>query len=161
MKTPSIKTVALSVLLLLGTFGILSGCKSPSLEAGGPYTYTQTNHVGTNVVITAVSDLQLYQADVSFQTAYKAAIAVCNFELQNRDYLWKISPNIKHTIDKIRPQIWRAQVDYTTARTAYIANPTPAGLSGVDAVVAKIQQLLVATTSAITVDSTRTNSVTN
>lgn len=133
-----------------------TACNKTTLAPGGPYSYSQTNQDGT---VTVVSDLQLYQADVSFRTAYLAAYTVCNIEFQNRNYFYSISPSIKHAIDKIRPLIWQAQVDYTTARTAYLAHPTPAGLSGVDGVVAKIQQLLIAVTAAL--GTTNAPSITN
>jgi len=138
---------------------VAPGCKNTSLAPGGPYSYSTTNVVGSNTVVTTVSDLQLYQADVSFETAYKAAFTICNIEFQNRDYFWKISPSIKHSIDKIRPLVWESQGEYTTARAAYIAHPTPAGLTGVDAVVAKIQQLLIAATAAL--GTTNTPSITS
>lgn len=142
----SLKHLSLSICLTaLMVVGFL-GCGKTTLAPSGPYTSTYTNVDGT---ITTVSDLQLYQADLAFQTAYRAAFTVCNIEFQNRNYFYSLSPSIKHAIDKIRPLIWQAQVDYTTARTAYILHPTPTGLTGVDEVVSKIQQLLIAATAAL------------
>lgn len=131
------------------TVALFVGCGKSSLAPGGAYSFAQTNGMGSNAVVSIRADLQLYQADVTFQTAYKAAVTICDFELKNRTYLWNISPSIKHTIDRIRPQIWEATKAYTSARDAYILNPTPVGLAGVDAVIAKIQQLLVAATAAL------------
>lgn len=126
-----------------------TACKTPKLEAGGAYAQSVTNTVGTNLVITATSDLTLYSADAAFELAYKTLDAVFLIERNNRQYLWNLSPNIKHTMDSIRVTAQQVVNEYADARTAYLAHPTPLGLTGVQAVLAKIQQLLFVANAAI------------
>ena len=127
----------------------LSACKTPKLAPGGAYTASVTNYVGTNAIITTTSDLTLYTADASFALAYRTLDAAFLIERNNRDYLWKLSPNIKHTMDKVRVEAQKVVNDYIAARAAYLANPTPVGLTGVQSVLAVIQQLLFAANAAI------------
>ena len=127
----------------------LVACTSPKLAPNGPYTSSTTNLVGTNLVITTSSDLALYAADSSFELAYKALDAVFLIERNNRAYFWNLSPAIKHTIDKIRVSAQQVVNDYAAARIAYLANPTAAGLTGVQAVLAQAQQLLFAANAAL------------
>lgn len=159
-----------SLVFAFGIFVFLNGamlltftsCKTPSLATGGPYTTPAlTNTLGTNItVIAAHSDLQLYQADASFRAAYAAMDAIFQTEFKNRDYFYNLSPSIKHTLDKIRPIAQQVVNDYTVARAAYMANPTPAGLTGVQALLARLQQLVVAATAAVgQITASTTNSV--
>lgn len=136
------------------------GCNSPSLQSGGAYSYSTTNLVAgtTNWVVTTTADLQLYQADTAFKLAYDTLNAVFLIERNNRTYLWNISPGIKHTLDSIRPGADKAVDEYLAARAAYIANPTPAGLTGMTAIITKIQQALFAANAAIGVGTITTNS---
>jgi hypothetical protein len=75
---------------------------------------------------------------------------VFRFERDNRDNLWKLSPDIKHTLDKIRPDAAQAVQTYAAARKAYIANPTPTGLSMLNTILAKVQQVSAAAAAAVT-----------
>lgn len=136
--------------LLLASIAVacltLAACKHPTLEKGGAYTYSTTNAAG---VVSTTSDLTLYTADAAFESAYKTLDTVFAIERNNRDYFWKLSPAIKHTLDKIRPTAQQVVNDYAASRTAYLANPTPVGLTGVQAVLAQIQQLVFAATAAV------------
>lgn len=123
----------------------LTACKT-NLAPGGAYNPSVTNSAG---VVTSTPDIALYNADAAFKTAYDSLNLVFETEYKNRDYFWKLSPDIKHTLDKIRPEAQAAVNDYAAARTAYKANPPVVGLTGVNAVLAKIQQLLIAATSAV------------
>ena len=141
---------------------LITACKTPKLAPGGAYTGSVTNIVGTNLVITATSDLALYSADSSFALAYKTLDAIFLTERNNRDYFWKVSPQIKHTLDKVRVQAQKVVSDYAAARTAYIANPTPAGLTGVQSVLAQIQQLVFVGNAVLgQIISTNAPSITN
>lgn len=149
-------SICLTALLAVG----FVACKSSSLAPGGAYAPYQTNGIGSNVTVTVNADMALYDSDLAFQTAYKTLDTLFQFELNNRQFLWNLSPSIKHTLDRIRPEAWTAVQEYTAARTAYIANPTPSGLTGVNQVVAKVQQLLIAATAAIGTQTTAgTNSI--
>lgn len=123
--------------LLLLAMPLAFGCKS-TLESGGAYA-----PVGQS------ADMPLFVADSAYQLAYTALDTVFTVEQQNRDLLWKVSPTIKHTLDSIRPQAVTVNSDYLKARTTYIANPTPANLSGVQVVLAKIQQLAITAQSVL------------
>jgi len=140
---------------------LITACKTPKLAPGGAYTTTITNMVGTNIVLTSTSDLGLYTADSSFKLAYQTLDTVFTFERNNRQYLWNLSPAIKHTLDQVRAQAWPIVGEYVTARAAYLANPTPAGLTGVNAVLAKIQQLVFAANAVLSTSTPTTNSVTH
>lgn len=125
------------------------GCKTPKLEAGGAYVYSVTNMVGTNLVITSTSDIGLYTADSAFKLAYQTLDLVFNLELNNADYFWKISPEIKHSLDKVRAVVDKAVPEYLAARAAYISNPSSPGLSGLNAILAKITQCVFAAQAAV------------
>lgn len=124
-------------LLSLAIPGI--GCKS-TLETGGAYAQTNT-----------LPDLQFYQIDAAYDFAYSTIDAAFKFEKDNRQTLWKISPEIKHSLDKIRPQAVLADREYLAARAAYMANPTPAGLSVLQTALSKAQQLTAAAQAAVAV----------
>ena len=153
------KLILVPILTLALCLGF-TACNKSSLAPGGAYTTSVTNVVGTNIVVTTTSDIGLYDADLSFQLAYKTLDAAFSIEMNNRAYLWNISPNIKHTLDQVRVQAQAAVGDYVKARAAYIANPTPTGLTGILAVVAKVQQLLFAANAAIGTTTNSINSVT-
>jgi hypothetical protein len=63
--------------------------------------------------------------------------------------LWKVSPQIKHTLDGLRTQVVHAEIKYALARKAYIANPVPANLDTLREVLAKARQLNAAATAVI------------
>lgn len=119
-----------------------SGCAS-KLASGGAYAPTREviSNGQTNIVATAAPDKGFFVADAAFDLAYSAVDAAFNFEKNNRLLLWQISPEIKHTLDKLRPQAFNAVQQYALARDAYMANPTPAGLDGLKTALGKMQQL--------------------
>lgn len=128
-----VRLLLLAALAYCGALA-LSGCKA-SLQSGGAYAPAGQ-----------APDLAFYVADAAYQVAYQTVDAAFTFEHNNRAFLWGVSPNIKKTLDGIRPDAVKANGDYLHARAVYLANPTPAGLSGVQAILVKIQQL--ATTAA-------------
>lgn len=140
LKSP--KTMWAKVILYTVLYwGIIAcggtGCKA-TLQQGGAYNLTGS-----------APDMPLFVADTAYQLAYNTIDAVFTTERNNRAFLWSLSPKIKQSLDAIRPQAVAANQDYLKARTAYIANPTPANLSGVQAVLAKIQQLATAAQAAL------------
>jgi len=128
----------LNLLLLVGLISCCSmihtGCKS-TLAIGGAYA------PGTNGISTTQPDLAFYLTDSSYDVAYAALEAAFKFERDNRPALWSLSPIIKQTLDKIRPTALQASNEYLLARAAYMANPVPANLSGLQTALAKMQQL--------------------
>ncbi len=89
----------------------------------------------------AQPDMALFTADSAFKLAYTGIDLVFAFERDNRAMLKALSPDIKATIDIVRPQAVACRNAYAKARTTYIANPTPAGLDRLNSVISKIQQL--------------------
>ncbi len=111
------------------------GCKT-TLEPGG--AYAPTNSLGQVIY----NDTGLALADTSYKLAYETTLAVFRFERQNRAALWAISPEIKHTLDKARVQVQGIDRRWAEARQMYKLNPTPAGLSVLQTVLAEIQRIL-------------------
>jgi hypothetical protein len=93
--------------------------------------------------------MAFYTVDATYDLAYSTLDAAFKFERDNRALLWKASPTIKHTLDAVRPQAVQVNAEYLTARAAYIANPIPAGLSTLQSILAKVQQLSVTATAAL------------
>lgn len=114
-----------------------TGCKS-TLEPGGAYAPAGQ-----------APDKAFFAVDAAFDIAYSAVDAAFNFEKTNRQLLWKISPEIKHVMDKVRPQALVVAREYTEARRAYLLNPTPSGLTQLQTILSRLQQLSVAVTSAL------------
>lgn len=125
-----------------------SGCKS-SLQSGGAYAPDPTTNAVTGVVTQIASDKPFFIVDGAFYLAYSAVDAAFTFERDNRATLWALSPEIKHALDRIRPQAVIARNEYIAARKAYIANPTPSGLDTLNTILAKIQQLQATATAVI------------
>ena len=101
----------------------------------------------TNQAVSA--DLAFYTTDAAFLLAASTLDTVFRFEKDNRDNLWKLSPDIKHTLDKIRPDAAQAVATYAAARKAYMSSPTPTGLSLLNTILAKVQQVSVAAAAAV------------
>lgn len=140
------KRLILSLGCIAALFLTAASCRQARLEPGGAYTSSITNAAGT---VTTTADLALYNADTAFEASYKTLDMVFLIERNNRDYFWKISPAIKHTLDKVRTSAQQVVNDYAAARTAYLANPTPAGLTGLQAVLAQLQQVVFAANAVI------------
>lgn len=113
----------------------LPGCKT-QLETGG--AYAPTNSVGQ---VVQAPDVAFFQVDSAFDLAMSLANSVFNIERDNRAFLESINPNIKHSLDAIRPNAKLAAAEYATARKAYKATPTPAGLTALETALAKIKQV--------------------
>lgn len=128
--------------LLLLSVGLMlwpgASCNQARLEPGGFYAQTNT-----------VPDLTFYQVDATYDFTSYALIAAFSFEKQNRDALWKINPNIKHTLDQLRPQFVEYGRQYLKARDAYKAMPVPANLTVMQQVLAKMQQLAASANAVI------------
>jgi hypothetical protein len=158
LKATAVNTLVSAVVALmfgLGALGLATGCGSGRLEQGGAYapgiTTVVTNANGsfiTNFVATGTADLQLEQADAAFALAASAMDAVFKIELENRAYLWKLNPNIKHTLDKLRPQVVAAEAAYGRARIAYQANPGPGTITSLQSGLAEVQALIGAVQAA-------------
>ena len=123
---------------------LVPACSTTKLEPGGAYA-----PAGTNGVAVVAPDYAFFIADSSFDLAYSALDAAFTFERDNRALLWNVSHKIKHTLDQLRPQALTVRNQYIAARVAYIANPTPAGLSTLQTALAKIKQLSAAAQAAL------------
>ena len=136
--------------LLAVTLGT-AGCKTPRLEPGG--AYSPTNSVGQVIY----KDVGLAVADASYKFTYESALAVFRFERENRAEIWKLAPGVKRSLDKLRPNVVEVNRRWAIARQAYKVNPTPAGLTTLQTILAELQRLLpvvqaelVPVTSALT-----------
>ena len=125
----------LSFILLVAALAIY-GC-GKTLEPGGAYAPPNVK-----------PDMTFYVIDAGFDLAYSTVDAAFKFEKDNRLMLWQLSKNIKTTLDKVRPEALMIRNEYAKARTAYEANPTPDGLTGLQVVLKKMQQL-AATANAL------------
>ncbi len=146
MLRKTFTVLCLSVLALAFSAGpvLLSGCRTPQLESGG--AYAPTNSVGQ---ASAAPDPEFYAVDATFSLDYGLVQAVFQFERDNRPYLWGLDPNIKRTLDGLRPQVVEAVQNYFVGRDAYKANPTPAGLSTLQTVAGRMKQV-AASAQAVT-----------
>jgi hypothetical protein len=94
-------------------------------------------------------DLAFYVADSAFDLANATVDVAFTFEQQNRITLWQLNPNIKRTLDKIRPEAWQVRVTWATARKEYKANPVPSGLTILQGTLAQMQRLAAAAAAAL------------
>lgn len=147
-------------MLALGIFA--TGCASNRLEPGGAYdpvtTTIATNLSGQVITNTAVlyePDIVFFQIDSAFDIAYSAVDGAFKFERDNRLLLWKISPDVKHSLDKARPVVLQVAREYAVARKAYQASPTPAGLSTLQLSLSKMQSVS-ASAQAVIADVNKT-----
>ena len=151
MKTRNTLIVFVSLgLLALGLIG--SGCKA-TLEQGGMYSPGTTNASGV-FLPSQMPDLLFYQTDAGYSLARGVITGAFDFEYQNRALLWKVSPNIKHALDQIRPLWVDANNRYLAARAVYLANPVPAGLSNLQTILSEISRLATSATAAIPASAT-------
>lgn len=147
-------SILVSVLSFIVGFVLVfggSGCRK-TLEPGGAYApATFATNQTTGVITTnriSQADMAFYTIDAAFRMAYSATKAVFDWEMDNEAFLWGVSPQIKKTLDGIRPQATDAVLRFGIAREAYKANPTPAGLDTMQTLLAKMQQFQ-ATASAL------------
>ena len=142
----TIAEIVITVTMLVAI--ALMGCKSGKLELGGAYRPSTTNAAG-QVVDAAAPDYAFFVCDLAFSTAYSAVDAALTFEKNNRKLLWGVSPEIKHTLDKIRPVAWSAVQKYSRARRVYLTSPTPAGLSTLQNLLSEIQKIAASAQAAL------------
>lgn len=140
----------LTLVALTLSFGV--GCKSSSkLEPGGAYAPARpvVENGQTNMVATAAPDKGFFVADAAFDLAYATVNAAFQFERDNRAWLFQVSPDIKHSLDKIRPEAVNVAKTYGEVREAYERNPTPAGLTQLQTILGQMQRLTVAAQAAL------------
>lgn len=133
-------------LLLIAIATLAFSCTSNKLQPGGAYA-------PTNTVVAVAPDIGFYTVESSFLLAESVVQTAFKFERDNRDMLWKISPDIKHTLDKIRPVSVEAIQRYAAARAVYKANPIPANLSTMQELLQKMQQLAASAQAAIKINT--------
>lgn len=139
------------------SIGLCAGCKSSGrLEQGGAYApgsyQIATNDSGgavTNFVATAAPDRALFVIDSAFDLAYSTFTTVTDIERRNRQWLWSVSPDIKHSLDKIRPQASEAAKRFSMARETYLKNPTPGGLTELQTILSQFQNLAASAQAAL------------
>lgn len=136
--------ISLSAILSASLFFFV-GCSSARLESGGAYAPIDS----TTGAPTQAADMPLYQIDVAYGLAYSAIDFAFRFEHDNRAMLWKISPQIKRTLDVIRPQAAAANLLFAKARAEYLANPIPANLTFIQEALARVQQISAAATAVL------------
>lgn len=139
-RTSHLVSLLSLVLLLAGLSACQTGCKT-SLEQGGAYAPVTTNLDGT-VTPTQAPDLSLALLDQTYKTVYSTVLNICNLERDNRAALWALEPGIKKSLDQIRPVIVEVDLKWARSRQAYLANPTPAGLTQLETVLAQLDRIL-------------------
>lgn len=134
-------------IILVAMTCFLAGCAT-KLAPGGAYAPASatitTNELGTVTVIftpTSAPDLLFYGTDAAFMMAYSIVDAAFKFERDNRAMLWKISPDIKHGLDKLRPEATLVKRDYINARAEYVKNPIPPNLTLLEGVLTRANRL--------------------
>jgi len=148
------KSFVLTVALAIGLFVVSGGCSNSTLETGGAYTTSSTNSAGE---VTTTSDMVLFKADSAFELCYTSLQTVFQLERNNRELLWKTSPEIKHTLDKCRAQVLPILQRWALARKAYVASSTTANMTTLEGILTDLQTILVAAQAGLT---TGTNTVT-
>jgi hypothetical protein len=132
------KKYFLLITIAAAIVGFGFGCSTDRLEVGG--SYAQPGQA---------PDLILFQTDSSFDLAFTATQALFKFERDNREMFWKISPDIKHSLDKARPVAFECGKEYQRARAAYLLNPSPEGLDTMKTVLSKMSQIYAAAATVI------------
>jgi hypothetical protein len=125
-----------------------NGCSSANkrLEAGGAYNrITGTNADGTLIT---QPDPTFFTLDTTANLALDTIDGIFNAERDNRAFFFKLSPDIKRTLDKIRPDAVKYKNAYLDARKAYIASPTPAGLTALGDILAEVNRIMQAVSAA-------------
>lgn len=150
-----IQLLVFATAIILVPAALVTGCKS-TLAPGGSYApgsfVVSTDPSGvttTNFVADAIADKGFFAVDSSYDLAYSILDAAFVFEKENRLALWQLTPQIKHTLDSIRPKAWDANMRYAAARKAYQLNPTPGGLTTLQTILAELQNLTNAAQAAV------------
>jgi len=126
---------------LLACLFLLPACHT-TLATGGAYS-------GTNAPTSL--DYAFYQVDAAFALSYDACDTAFNFERNNRAMLWKLNPDIKHTLDSIRPRAVQAAQKYAVARAAFEANQNQVNLDPLVRLLAEFQPLTAQAQAALTI----------
>jgi hypothetical protein len=136
--------------LLAGAL-FFAGCKA-TLEQGGAYapTVVTTNSAGVVTTNYFQADLGFYTTEAAFLLAAQTLDTAFRFERDNQATLWKLSPEIKRTLDKIRPSATEAVFAYKAARKIYKASPTTTGLTLLQTILARVQTSAAAASAALT-----------
>lgn len=147
--------IGLIVVAGMLAFGILGCGGAGKLAPGGAYaplpvvsTNADTGIVTTNQV---PADYLLFQADSTFMVAYNIADAAFLLERNNRAFFWKISPDIKHSLDLARPKALATRNAYFKARDVYVANPSALALGVLNLYGSQMQTIQASTDSAMSV----------
>jgi xanthosine utilization system XapX-like protein len=140
------------VFVALLLFAILPGC-STKLESGGVYAPVTTNSSG---VVTTNADMAFYAVEKTFWTTYQVLDAAFAAERDNRALYWSISPDIKHSLDKLRPQAWDVVTRYIAARRAYEAAPSTGNLTTLQGILDEVTKLSVSASAALAPVTTAT-----
>lgn len=117
-----------TLLTLIAVALLALGCAETRLATGGAYSQSEVSK----------AQPELFALDASFDVAYAALDTVFKYEKQNRIALWRISPNIKRGLDKLRKESNIVATDYAIARTVYLTNQVE-GLSGMQSSLNKLQ----------------------
>jgi len=140
----SMKIIAIVVGITALAMSFVTGCAS-KLESGGAYAPISISTNASGIVTTnatATPDIGLFFADAAYKTAYDLVDGCLAFEMNNRAQLQSLSPSIKIELDKVRLVAWDIDQRWAIARKAYLANPTPAGLTDLQLIFAELQKLL-------------------
>lgn len=129
----------LGLWLLIGALAFAGCVTSTRLAPEGAYAASETK----------AAQAELYTLDAAFDLAYHALDATFKYERANRALLWKLSPNIKRHLDKLRREAGVVRDDYALARTLYLETPTPAGLNEMQTALNKLQMANVAALNVI------------
>lgn len=132
---------------LLALTSLAVGCGHATLNPGGAYAPLAITNAD-NTVTAPQADFEFYVADSAFEIAHNAIQTVTDYERDNRLTLWRISPEIKHSLDQVRPQIVKVELKYALARKAYMANPVTERLTTLQGILQEAQRLQ-ATVSAV------------
>jgi hypothetical protein len=132
------KIKSLITLICVSLSLVFVGCHKATLQPGGAYAPAGQQ-----------ADLAFYYVDSAFELSYSIVDTAFKMERDNRDAFYAISPEIKHTLDLIRPQATKIIQQYSAARAAYVAHPTPTGLSDLQLALATVQKLAATAAAAI------------
>lgn len=137
-----ISNLAVLLLVSIGLFVTTgSSCRGDRLEPGGAYAPTQVDPLSGVETPTSAPDVQFFILDTLYKLTYSTVDLVFALERQNERFFWSISPDIKHTVDKVRLQAVPINLEFHRARNAYKSNPTPAGLATLETILGKMRQI--------------------
>lgn len=128
-----------NLLLLFVILVVGAACKS-TLQEGGAYNPAPE---------TVQPEKALYAADASYKFAWVTINTAFDFERENRATLWKISPDIKKSLDKLRPEAQRANTRYLQARAVYLTNSVSVNLSDLESALSGIQRVATSVQAVI------------